>query len=119
LLTVIAALMLASGAANAERVHRGAADSGFVMVICSDGVAKTVVFDSTGNPVETSDEEVCVGQCACCTVPESDGLPPYTPTATMWVPLVTAEVFRNELASLRSECGPRPNARGPPLEEDA
>lgn len=118
-LAIIAALLLAAGGANAGRVHSVRAEPGIVMVICSDGGAKTVVLDHNGTPVETSGDEACDGLCLCCTVPDGVGLLPDARASTAWEPLATVAVFPGNLMRLRSEFRSRAHARAPPSEEDA
>jgi hypothetical protein len=119
LLTAIAALMLATGGANAAPDHRPGDAGGFVMVICADGVAKTVVFDHAGDPVETPDGQICDDRCVCCTVSASDPLLPAPFTPERWKPTARPMVLARHPASLGLGCGHGPNARGPPSEEDA
>jgi hypothetical protein len=111
--------MLAAGGAGARHAEAAGAGPGFVMVICSDGVAKTVVLDREGNPVEPSGESACLGLCLCCTVPESDALSPGAQAWAFWDPVAGVEVFTIKPARLRSETARSPQARGPPSEEDA
>lgn len=119
LLAVIAALMLAVGGANAGHAHPDPAEPGIEMVICSDGGVKTVVLDRQGNPIETSDDEACLGFCPCCTVPNGDVLLADTHVSAKWQPVARAEVFGIKPAHLPSKSGRRPNLRGPPSKEDA
>ena len=119
ILAVIVALMLAAGGASPGRAQADGAEPGFVMVICADGVAKTVVADSAANPVEPSDEAACAGSCLCCTLPESHALSPDVGAPLGWDAVATAGVFPMTRAALPSESRGRPDARGPPTEEDA
>lgn len=118
-LAVVAALMLAAGGAGARHASATGAEPGFVMVICSDGVAKTVVLDREGNPVEPSGESACLGLCLCCTVPEGDALSPGAQASAVWDPVARVEAFNVKSARLWSESSRSPQARGPPTEEDA
>jgi hypothetical protein len=118
-MAVLAVLMLAAGGAGVIRADAAGAVPGIMMVICSDGVAKTIVLDAEGNPIETSDEEACPGHGPCCTLAQSDALSPVAPVRAVWEPVATVAVFHPEFAILRSETTRHPKARGPPSKEDA
>lgn len=118
-LAVVAALMLAAGGVGVRHASAAGAEPGFVMVICSDGVAKTVVLDGEGNPVEPSGEDACLGLCLCCTLPESDALSPGAQASADWDPVSRVGDFTVRPARLWSESARSPQARGPPSEEDA
>ena len=117
-MAVLAALLLVSGG-GAMRAEAAGAVQGVVMVICSDGGAKTIVLDAEGNPVETSGEEACPGHGPCCTLPEGYALPPPAQAPAVWEPVASVAVFHDGPAVLRSGTGHGPKARGPPSKDNA
>lgn len=116
---VLAALFLVFGGIGTMRAGADGAVPGLVMVICSDGGAKTIVLDAEGNATETSDEEDCPGHGPCCTLPHGYALSPGVQASVVWEPIARVAVFHTGPVGLRFASGRRPNSRGPPSKEDA
>lgn len=119
LIAVAAALLIAAGGAVPGRALAGAADPGLVMVICSDGVAKTVVIDRDGNPAEPSDTGTCADPCVFCTAADTDALWSSAGTPGVWDAAMSAAAFQKTPATLSSERRCPTGARAPPFKKDA
>lgn len=117
LLVLVAVFVMVAQGPFAPASH--AAQPGLIMVICSDGVEKTVVIDSAGNPMPASEHEDCDWACRRCVVSQSDsGLPAVWFRADPTSP--TTEALSDGGSTVRAtrrwqHCAPR----GPPSEDDA
>lgn len=90
----------------------GAGNAAFSMVICADGVAKTVSFDADGNPVEQT--QACHECQTCCQIVGALGPGMWSPSASL--SLLDMQVIRpvahNPLVHKRNLY---PAPRGPPV----
>jgi hypothetical protein len=115
MLAVVAAFVMAVHGASAPFAH--AAQPGMVMVICADGVEKTVVIDRAGNPAPASEHEPCDWVCQFCPVAQAD-----TGLLHSWthaVPMHPAtKAFSNKESIVRAtRRGQRRAPRGLPSED--
>jgi hypothetical protein len=83
----------------------------FSMVICADGVAKTVVFDADGNPVEPAQN--CPECLRCCQVIGAldAGISSGTPSCSQLAIGVDCPLAQNPILNKRNIF---PAPRGPP-----
>lgn len=114
-----AALLMALGVASPGIARPHAADHGTAVVICSDGVAKTVYLDDDGNPVEPSGDEDCAGFCACCPPLASFAALPPAAAAERSARHAIRLVFPTADRVRPFDRRHRPVPRGPPPEETA
>lgn len=118
LLAIVAAMAMALSGGFPSGAEAAGFERGAVTVICADGVAKTVILDDEGNPMDPYGETVCAGVCLCGAAP-GVALPPaaQAPVARsgetagiLWQAATTVLLFE------RGRCAA---PRGPPSEDIA
>lgn len=120
LVALVAVLTMVAGGILPAHAGAAGAEPGLVMVICSDGVAKTVRVDGAGMPVEAPAGRECVSPClGCLPAAEGDAVVAASGMTAGWAAAATVAFFPPAPSTPRSGVMQDPRARGPPSETDA
>lgn len=118
ILAFAAVIVMAASGGVSMGAHASGSEGGFVTVICADGVAKTVVLDSEGNPMSPPGKEDCTGVCLCIST-SGAALPTEAQAPRFWDGDATVALSSTATAVLAFERGRYPAPRGPPSEDIA
>ena len=117
-LAIVAAMVMVLSGVLSPNAQAAGFAGGTVTVICADGVAKTVVLDDEGNPMDPSGAEACAGICLCGPAP-GVALPPEAQGVVPCSGEMDGVIWPTAAAVLLFERGRCASPRGPPSEDMA
>lgn len=117
-LAIVAAMVMALSGGFSTDARAGGFEGGTVTVICADGVAKTVVLDDEGSPMNPTGEKVCAEVCLCSPAPGL-ALPPEAQRPVSRDRETAAILWPMAAVVLLFQRGRCPSPRAPPSEDMA